>query len=226
MTYNPNQYNPLSAPFPARSRSASEAKEMIKSAMRIWKRMRFNRLTLDMVEKTYVAEDQYLSADIRISDDVLRAAFLEFLDDAGYGVPFELEEEGWLFVQEPVDDGDLIDLGSSDELLDNVRSGNICVPGFDEWWSQYRDGAYPTFGWVYEFHGDYGWSQSSLDVASAAGFTVFQPSDLDAMLNPLLGINGGGYNFEAEHWMPFFLGVESNANWKAAAEHFGITSWY
>jgi hypothetical protein len=75
---------------------------------------------------------------------------------------------------------------STGQDLDELR-----LKGSDYCWPA----AHGTLFWTVEF------GSSIVDAAVEAGFKVFEPSDFGGYI---LAIDGGGYNFIEEHWVPLY----------------------
>jgi hypothetical protein len=76
---------------------------------------------------------------------------------------------------------------SEDEL--DTKGANYAWPGahaYSWWTTEYND------------------NQIFVDAAASAGFLVYQPQDFDGYV---LSIDGGGYSFMDQHWVPLYLSL-------------------
>jgi hypothetical protein len=69
--------------------------------------------------------------------------------------------------------------------------------------SEYPVYAYPAaHGWMFfpENSIDRQWMEDNIDIVEKCGFIAYQSEDFDI----LLGIDGGGYCFYTDHWIPLY----------------------
>lgn len=217
MTYRKPQWNRLCAPFPEPDGSAAEAREAIGTAVGLWIRKRFNRIPTTVFEAAVSGVDEWYDPFIWIPDTQYREWFNEFLSDEEYSPVITEDDE--CFVRDA--GGEMVRLCSTDEFNSELRSGGFFwLTNFEDRFYEFRGSAYPTFGYLYEFDSDYGWSAADLEAAASAGFKILWNEDSDVVLGPMLGINGGGYNFFDAHWIPLFLSRDTE--WAAVAAHWDL----
>lgn len=60
----------------------------------------------------------------------------------------------------------------------------------------------PMWGWVWQMTDicDIDWLENNLDEVVKCGFSIYESDEFGLFI----GINGGGYDFYEEHWLPLY----------------------
>lgn len=86
------------------------------------------------------------------------------------------------------------------QVIEDFTKGNLADHLFS--------GSYPTWGTLFHLRGP--GSAAFIEAAEKAGFSVF--TDIPEFDGITLGVDGGGYSFWGDHWIPLYLEIRGRTS--------------